>query len=461
MPHLALLGGKPVRRKLFPAYNTIGPEEKKAVMKVLDSGVLSQYVGGWHVDFYGGPTVKRFEKAWARAFGVDYAITLNSNTSGLIAAMGAIEVGPGDEVIVSPYSMTISASAPMFYGAVPVFADIDEDIFCMSPKSIRERITARTKAIIVVHIFGHPADMDEIMQIAKEHNLSVIEDCAQVPMAKYKGKFVGLIGDLGVFSLNYHKHIHTGEGGVVVTNNAKLAERIQLIRNHAEAVIDGKGTTDFDLPLGYNFRMTEVEAAIGNEQLKKLPGLIEKRIKNADLLTKNLKQFPGITPPIVKEGCQHVYYMYALKVNKQKIGIHRNTLFQAIIAELPTAQLRETAPIIGCGYVQPLYYQSLYHSRGKRYPYNYPQYQGQVSYAPGICPVAERMHFEEVITNEYIRPSMTKADLEDVIYAFEKIFENLNDLKEYEYKQTQKENSGRHARHGRNAGAYAGVGQAE
>ncbi len=456
MSKLALLGGKPVRTKLFSAYNTIGAQEKKAVAKVLDSGVLSQYVGAWHADFLGGKTVKAFEKNWAKQFGCAHAVSVNSNTSGLIAAMGAIGVGPGDEVIVSPYSMTISASAPMFYGAVPVFADIDEDIFCMSAQSIRERITSRTKAIIIVHIFGHPADMDEIMAVAREHKLAVIEDCAQVPLARYKGKSVGLFGDLGIFSLNYHKHIHTGEGGVVVTNNAQLAERIQLIRNHAEAVVDGKGVKDFDLPLGYNFRMNEVEAAIGIEQLKKLPALITARIKNADYLTRKLRQFPGITPPLVREGCRHVYYMYAIKVNKERAGVHRNTLFQALKAELPTAKLRETAPIIGCGYVKPLYYQSLYHSSGKRYPYNYPQYEGKAFYGPGTCPVAERMHFEEVITNEYIRPSMTKKDLDDVVAAFEKVFENINELKTYEQKR-QKENNRGNARHGRDTSAYAGV----
>lgn len=457
MSKLALLGGKPVRKRLFSAYNTIGPREKEAVKKVLDSGVLSQYVGAWHIDFYGGKMVKLFEKNWAKLFGMPYAVTVNSNTSGLIAALGAIGVGPGDEVIVTPYSMTISASAPMFYGAVPVFADIDQDIFCMSPKSIRSRITPRTKAIIVVHLFGHPADMDEILKIAKEHNIYVIEDCAQVPLAEYKGKLTGSMGDLGVFSLNYHKHIHTGEGGVVVTRNEKLAERVQLIRNHAEAAVDGKGTKDFDLPLGYNFRMTEIEAALGNSQLNKLPGLIDQRIKNAEYLTKNLKKFPGITPPIVREGCKHVYYMYAIKVDRNRSGVHRNTFFQALKAELPTAKMRETAPILGCGYVKPLYYQSLYHSGGMRYPYNYPQYIGNVSYAPGICPVVERMHFEELITNEYMRPSMSRKDLDDVIRAFAKIFENIDALKEYEYKQKQKEDPGRNARHGRNTGALAGL----
>ncbi|MEO8211538.1 MAG: DegT/DnrJ/EryC1/StrS family aminotransferase, partial [bacterium] len=257
MARLALLGGTPVRTELFSQSNTIGEEEKKAVMKVLDSGNLSQFVGYWNKDFYGGPMVRQFEKEWAEAIGVEHCISVNSNTSGLFACIGACDIGPGDEVIVSPYTMTAGAIAPLIYGAVPVFADIDEDTFCLDPKSIEENITPRTKAILVVHIGGHPTDMDEVMAIARKHNLKVIEDCAQSPMSVYKGRNVGTIGDVGVFSLNYHKHIHTGEGGMITTNNPKIAEKLELIRNHGEAVVEGKKVQDMWNTYGFNYRMTE------------------------------------------------------------------------------------------------------------------------------------------------------------------------------------------------------------
>src|ERR1043165_1994235 len=176
MPKLAINGGKPVRSHLFPAYNTIGEEEKQAVMSVLDSGVLSQYLGSWSDDFFGGPSIKRFESAWKQKFGCKHAIAVNSNTSGLFTAIAAIGIQPGDEVIVSPYSMSASAIAPLVYGGIPIFADIDPVTLCMDPKSIEALVTERTKAILIVHIMGHPADMRRIQEIARKHRLKIIED---------------------------------------------------------------------------------------------------------------------------------------------------------------------------------------------------------------------------------------------------------------------------------------------
>jgi perosamine synthetase len=255
MSELALLGGKPIRTQLFPAYNTMGSEEKRAVMEVLDSGNLSQFLGAWHEDFFGGPKVRIFEKNWCQAVGAKFGVSVNSNTSGLYAAIGAAGVQAGDEVIVSPYSMTASAIAPIIYGAVPVFADIDEDIFCITPNAFEKAITPRTKALLVVHIFGQAADMDEIMAIAKAKKIIVIEDCAQAPLGTYNGRPVGTIGDMGVFSFNYHKHIHTGEGGIVTTNSEYFAERLQLIRNHGENIVGPKGTQDLTKTYVFNFIM--------------------------------------------------------------------------------------------------------------------------------------------------------------------------------------------------------------
>ncbi|MEK7084716.1 MAG: aminotransferase class I/II-fold pyridoxal phosphate-dependent enzyme, partial [Patescibacteria group bacterium] len=236
MPNiLAINGGTPVRTEPFPSHNTIGPEEKAAVNRVLDSGVLSRYIGAWGPEFYGGAEVQAFEKAWAEYFNVKHTVAVNSCTTGLQTALGAAGIGPGDEVIVSPYTMAASATSCLWYGAVPVFADIEEEYFCLDSKSVEERITEYTRAIVIVDLFGQPYNADVINAIAKKHNLMVIEDSAQAPGARYKEKFAGTLADMGVYSLNFHKHIHTGEGGVIVTDNDELAERCRLIRNHAEA----------------------------------------------------------------------------------------------------------------------------------------------------------------------------------------------------------------------------------
>lgn len=428
MAKLALKGGNPTRTKLFPAYNTIGEEEKKAVMKVLDSGNLSQYLGAWTHDFLGGPTVRKFEDAWSQMIGVNHSISVNSNTSGLFTAIGAIGIQPGDEVIVSPYTMSASAIAPLVYGGIPVFADIDPVTFCLDPKSIESKITNKTKAILVVHLFGNAADMDSIMQIAKKYGLYVIEDCAQAPMGKYKGKFVGSIGDIGVFSLNYHKHIHTGEGGVITTNNPNLADRCQMIRNHAENVTGPRSIENLTNLIGYNFRMTEMECAIGLEQIKKLPSLLEQRLSNVHFLDEKLSAFPAfqiLHPPT--DNSLHTYYLYPVKFDKKIAGIHRNLFVDALKAELPSAILRETAPLIGAGYVKPLYLQPIYQEKAA-WAFNPALFSGSVCYDKGICPITEQMHFEMLFTHEYMRPGMQKDDMMDVVNAIEKIFDNIHEL---------------------------------
>jgi len=428
MKKLAIHGGPPIRTKLFPAYNTIGQEEKAAALRVLESGNLSQFLGAWHRDFLGGPEVRTFENHWSEMFGCNHSISVNSNTSGLITAVGACGIMPGDEVIVSPYTMSASALAPVFYGGVPVFADIDENNFGLCPKSIAAKITARTKAILVVHIFGNPAKMDEIMALAAQHNLKVIEDCAQAPLAEYKGTKVGTIGHLGVFSLNYHKHIHTGEGGVITTNDSSLAEKCQLIRNHGEAAAEAKGVGDLTNIYGQNYRLTEMQAAIGIEQLRKLPRLLEQRLENAAFLAEKLSSVPGLTPPALEDHCRHVYYVQAFKYSQDVVGVPRDRFIAAIKAEIPSAVLREDTPLIGGGYVRPLYLQPLYQKRAASCSFNCPKYEGTVSYDQGLCPTAERMHFAELLTHEFMRPGMTRADLEDVVSAFEKVSGNAGEL---------------------------------
>jgi perosamine synthetase len=431
MNKLALLGGEPVRRHLFPAHNTIGPEEKQAAMEVLDSGNLSQFLGSWSDDFYGGPKVQEFERLWAAHAQTKIAYSVNSNTSGLVAAVGACDLGPGDEVIVSPYTMTASAIAPVAYGAVPVFADIDPRTFCLDPASIEQRITAQTKAILVVHLFGHPADMDAINALAGKHGLRVIEDCAQSPDSYYHGKMVGGLGDLGVFSLNYHKHIHTGEGGLVTTNNEGLAEKVALIRNHGEYVVEDKGTKDLVNTFGFNYRLTELQATIGIEQLKKLPSLMEIRRQNSKFLDERLGQFEGLTAPYLEKNCVHSYYTQSYLYNAEIVGILRDTFLEALRAELPSSYGREKDSLIGGGYAHPLYLEPIYQKRVGKCAFNCPRYEGKVSYERGLCPVTERMHFSELFTLEYNRPGMTQSDLQDVVDGFEKVYRLREQLRDW------------------------------
>lgn len=432
MSRLAINGGKPVRTKLFPAYKTIGPEEKQAVNRVLDSGVLSRYRGGWNEDFLGGPEVRAFEEEWAAFFGVKQAVAVNSNSSGLIAVLGAIGLEPGDEVIVTPYSMCISATAPLWWGGIPVFADIEEEYFCLDPDSVEEKITDKTKAILIVDLFGQPYDVSAINTIAKRHNLIVIDDAAQAPYAKYKGKFAGTLGDIGVYSLNYHKHIHTGEGGMVVTDDAILADKVRLIRNHAEAVVGKKGISDLTNMMGQNYRLTEVQAAIGREQLKKLPGLVEARVRNAEYLANKLNQISGIHVPDKRPGATHVYYYQAALFDEAVVDVPRDAFIRAVRAELPVTELRETeGPRVSSGYVRPLYLMPLFQRRiafGKTgYPFsligNRP-----ISYQEGSCPVVERLEAKELFKNDLIRPPVTESDLDDVFRAFEKVFEHKDEI---------------------------------
>jgi len=238
MDKLALLGGKKVRQEPFIGHAIIGDEEKQRVNEVLESGMLSGFIAKAGDNFYGGRQVRELESLVGRYFGVKDVVSVNSATSGLHVALGACGISPGDEVIVTPYTMSATATAIIMMNAVPVFADIEEETFGLDPESIREKITPRTRAILVVHLFGRAAEMDRIMKIAHEHGLFVIEDCAQAPGATYNGKAVGTIGDIGIFSLNQHKTITSGEGGFAITDDGKVALNMRLIRNHGEVIVE-------------------------------------------------------------------------------------------------------------------------------------------------------------------------------------------------------------------------------
>ncbi len=421
---LALLGGKKTINKPFVRYNPIAIEEKSAAIKVIESGVLSKFLGTWGPDFFGGPKVQEFERLCESFFGVRHAVVVNSWTSGLIAAVGAIGIEPGDEVIVTTWTMCASATAILHWNAIPVFADIDPNTYCLDPKSIELNITPQTKAIMVVDIFGHSADMNSILAIAKKHNLKVISDTAQAPGAMYHGEYAGTLADIGGYSLNYHKHIHTGEGGILVTNSDIYADKLRLIRNHAEAVVEAKGEKDLTNMVGYNFRLGEIESAIGIEQIKKLPSLIRKRQKVAERLTEGLIGLKGLQLPFVEDQCTHVYYSYPMVIDIKLLNISKQKIAQALSAEGIEG--------VGTGYTNlhllPMFQEKIaFGSKG--FPWNSEFCKRDVDYSKGICPVAESLHEDSHISIGVCQYELENSDVDMIINAFNKVWFNLDLLR--------------------------------
>ncbi len=419
MNTLSLLGGKPVIDRPLTPYNTVGSEERAAVERVMATGKLSCFVGAWCDDFDGGPEIKAFERAWAERFRVRHAITVNSNTSGLIAALGAVGISPGDEVIVPPLTMSATVVAPLFYGGIPVFVDIEPDTFCLDPNLVRAAITSKTRAILAVDLFGHPAALRELRKLADEHGIYLIEDAAQAPLATEGGQFAGTVGHIGVFSLNYHKHIHTGEGGVCVTNDDDLALRLRAIRNHGENVVEPLGIADATNLIGFNFRMTEMSAAIGTEQLKKADRLVREREEIANRLTTGVTGLPGLTPPVVREGCRHVYYVWVARYDAAKTGVSRELIVKALNAE--------GVPIWG-GYVKPLYFLPTFQRRIAIGRDGFPFNLTERTYSKGLCPVAERMHESELLEFCICSFDLSPIETDGVIEAFRKVFGQIDEL---------------------------------
>ncbi|GAF72422.1 unnamed protein product, partial [marine sediment metagenome] len=274
----------------------IGNAEKQAVQDVLDSGQLAQ-----------GRRVLDFERRFATFCGVEYAVAVSSGTAALHLALLAHGIGPGDEVITTPFTFVATANAILSTGAKPVFVDIEPETFNINPDLIEDKVTYRTKAILPVHLFGHPCDMGAITNIAELYNLDVIEDVCQAHGASFYSRKVGAFGT-GCFSFYATKNMTTGEGGMVTTYCKEVAERLRMLRNH------GSRKRYIHVLLGYNYRMTEIQAAIGVEQLKKMPHWTPLRIRNAIYLTEKLKSLSNVVLPVVREGCVHVFHQYTIRV---------------------------------------------------------------------------------------------------------------------------------------------------
>lgn len=425
---LAILGGEPVRSGAYPDHTTmIDESEEKQVLEVLRGGHLSGFSARPGNRFLGGPKVQELEKKVAGYFGVKHAVSFNSATSALHGMISAAKIGPGDEVIVSPFTMSATATAIVMQNAVPVFTDIEPDTFGLDPDSVKRAITDRTKAILTVNIFGHPSRLEELEAIAQKEGLILLEDNAQSPGATCNGRMTGTIGQMGVLSLNYHKHIQTGEGGFTLTDDDHHAQHLRLVRNHGEVVIDKYDTYDEqDLVnmVGWNYRLTEVQAAIAIPQIKKLAQLNDIRIKLAEKLSEELSEFDFLLPPKIETNCSHVYYMYPIRFLTEKIGISRDLFVRAMQAEgISIAQ----------GYVRPIYLEPMFQKKiaygAWGCPFTCPKYNGQADYRQGICPVVEKIHFDQILTTDICKYPNTDKEVAEFADAVRKIMDNIDLLK--------------------------------
>jgi len=372
-------------------------EEKEAVIKVIESQMLTLLHGTY---------VKKFEEDFAKYIGVKHAIGVNTGTAALHIALAALNIGPGDEVIVPPFTFIATASSVLHNNAIPIFADIDPKSYTLDPKSVQEKITNKTKAIIPVHLAGISADMNRLTAIAEKQNIHIIEDAAQSIGTLCNGKQVGSIGALGCFSFYPSKNITTGEGGMITTDNDKLAEECRLIRHH------GEPSWYVYNRLGYNYRMTEIQGAIGGIQLKKLPEFIKIRNKNAEFLNNAVDEINGINPPFIPEYCEPAYNYWIGRINPKEIGLSKE-------------QFLERFPKSKVLYPKPLYKTKLFQEKiayPKGCPWSCPFYGKEIDYSNITLPNVE------LITKEIfaldIHPKITQQELEDYIIIMRKLAKN-------------------------------------
>jgi len=345
----------------------IGEEERRAVLEVLDSGQLAQ-----------GPVVEAFEREFAAWCGVANAVAVSSGTAALHLLLLAHGLGEGDEIITSPFTFVASANAALFVGAKPVFVDIESETFCLDPALVEAAITLRTRAIMPVDLYGHPAAIGELREIATRHGLLVIEDAAQAHGAAIDGVKTGALGVGAVFSFYPTKNITTAEGGMVTTPDDDLAAKVRLLRQHG-AVERYRHEI-----LGYNFRLTDVAAAIGRAQLPKLDRFNETRRRNASSLTRGLSGMAGVTPPRERQGYRHVYHQYTVRVERNRDRVQD--------------RLRQLGVGTAVHYPIPVHRQPLYVDLG---------------YQNTSLPVAEGMA-EEVLSLP-VHPGLSDADIDRII----------------------------------------------
>lgn len=387
---LALHGGKPIRESYLPyGKQWIDQEDIKAVIDILKSDFITT-----------GPTISGFEKAIAEFVGAKYAVAFSNGTAALHAACFAAGIKENDEVITTPITFTASSNCILYVGGSPVFADIDPNTYNISPASIKSHINEKTKAIITVDFTGRPAEYDEILSLTKDFGIILIDDAAHALGATYKEKYIGTLGDMTMFSFHPVKHITTGEGGMITTNNEAYYERLQLFRSHGITrdvmkLKDNQGPWYYEMhELGYNYRMTDVQAALGISQLKKLNTFLEKRREYAEKYNKAFSNIDAIVTPYQQNNTNSSWHLYILRLKLERLNANRKEIYEALHKENIGVNV----------HYLPIYLQPFYQRLG---------------YKKGLCPNAEKL-YQEIITLPLF-PKMTEEDINDVIAGVKKV----------------------------------------
>jgi perosamine synthetase len=400
---LAIDGGTPVRTKAFPSRAPFGEREVELVTQAIRSQNL-----------FRGPMVLQFEEEFRRLYDANYSVACTSGTAAIHIAVGAIDPEPGDEIITAPITDGGSVVPIVYQNAIPVFADVDHT-YNMDPRDVERKITSRTRAILIVHLFGNPCDMDAMVDVARRHNLPLIEDCSQAHLTEYKGRRLGTFGDFACFSLQQSKHMTTGDGGITITNRDDLQRRMRLFRDKGWTTEPGWGRKCYEF-LAPNYRMTELQAAVGLAQLEKVADVVKRRHELGSLLSELIRGAPGIEPAPVTPGGMHTYWAYSFPVTQGS----PDQFAEAVRAEgVPAGARYIVDPIYIC--MAALGEKKTFGASG--HPFDGCHGTQPVEYTRGLCPRAEAAldHMVGMTLHEHL----CEDDIRDMGTAIRKVAEGL------------------------------------
>jgi dTDP-4-amino-4,6-dideoxygalactose transaminase len=367
--------------------------------------------------------VAALERAWAEAFGVERAVASTSGTAAIHAALGALPLNPGDEVITTPITDWGTVGPILAQGCVPIFADVDPRTYCLDPEHVECRVTGRTRAIIAVHLLGHPCDVDAMQDIARRHDLFLVEDCAQAMLATWRGRLVGTIGDLGCFSLQQSKVITTGDGGMTIARDEALAARAALFADKGWPRAARQAGRREHRTFGLNYRMTELQGAVGLAQLSKAPSFVAHRRHVAGLVTEHLRGAPGIITPQVAPGADPAYWFYLVTLDPAVLDVDQPQFVRALRAEGIPVNLVNSG--------EALYLQEIFQRKQvfgtSHYPFDYAgRSVDDVDYSRGLCPVAEALT-DPARSRSFLLPcneGITEDDAVEMAGAVRKVAEH-------------------------------------